>query len=85
MRNKDIWTDCDLYNAQLLFVKLGMHFNDHVYVPGSLELLHLMMGQRGLYPLWQLLMRKRFTTLPEILQLKVQYDLQMPPGHWGHD
>ncbi|CAI6100258.1 unnamed protein product [Clonostachys chloroleuca] len=85
MHNKEIWTDIDLYNAQLFFVKLGMHFNDPVYGPNTLELLHLMMGQRGLYPLWQLLMRKRFTTLPEILQLKVQYDMQMPPDHWGHD
>ncbi|VUC19926.1 unnamed protein product [Clonostachys rosea] len=85
MRNKEIWTDCDLYNAQLFFVKLGMHFNDPVYGPNTLELVQLMMGQRGLYPLWQLLMRKRFTTLPEILQLKVQYDMQMPPNHWGHD
>ncbi|OAR01468.1 hypothetical protein LLEC1_03884, partial [Akanthomyces lecanii] len=52
LRNKDVWADADLYNAQLLFVKLGMHFNDPVYGPNTYELLHLMLGQRGLYPLW---------------------------------
>ena len=85
LRNESIWTDYDLYNAQMLFVKLGMHFNDPVYGPNTYELLHLVLGQKGLFPLWQLLMRKRFTHLPEILALKVRYDMHMPPGHWGHE
>ncbi|KAM3457522.1 hypothetical protein MY3296_000954 [Beauveria thailandica] len=76
LRNPDIWADADLYNAQLLFVKLGMHFNDPVYGPNTYELLHLMMGQKGLYPLWQLLTRRRFTRLSEVLALKVRYDFQ---------
>lgn len=83
LRNKAAWTDVDLYNAQFFFVKLGMHFNDPVYGPNTYELLHLMMGQKGLFPLWQLLMRKRFTHLPEILELKVRYDFSVPPDHWG--
>lgn len=74
LRNMTVWSDIDLYNAQLLFVKLGMHFNDPIYGPNTYELLHLMMGQKGLYPLWQLLMRRRFTRLGEILTLKVRYD-----------
>lgn len=95
LRNTAIWTDTDLYNAQLLFVKLGMHFNDPVYGPNTYELLHLMMGQRGLYPLWQLLFRKRFTRISEILALKVRYDVQVAPSpsdphvrgayHWSHE
>ena len=95
LRNKDSWADTDLYNAQLLFVKLGMHFNDPIYGPNTYELLHLMMGQKGLYPLWQLLMRKRFTRLSEILALKVRYDFQVAPSpadphvrgayHWSNE
>lgn len=77
LRNQDSWADTDLYNAQLLFVKLGMHFNDPIYGPNTYELLHLMMGQKGLYPLWQLLMRKHFTRLSEIIALKVRYDFQV--------
>ncbi|OAA75544.1 hypothetical protein LEL_07532 [Akanthomyces lecanii RCEF 1005] len=80
LRNRESWADTDLYNAQLLFVKLGMHFNDPIYGPNTYELLHLMMGQKGLYPLWQLLMRKRFTRLGEILALKVRYDFQAAPS-----
>ncbi|TQV93574.1 hypothetical protein V2A60_010029 [Cordyceps javanica] len=80
LRNRDVWADQDLYNAQLLFVKLGMHFNDPVYGPNTYELLHLMMGQRGLYPLWQLLARKRFTRLAEVLALKVRYDFPVAPS-----
>ncbi|KOS19694.1 hypothetical protein ESCO_000364 [Escovopsis weberi] len=83
LRNRELWADGDLYNAQLFFMKLGLHFNDPVYGPSSWDLLHLMMGQKGLYPLWQLLARKRFKTLPELLALRVRYDLQVPPDHWG--
>jgi hypothetical protein len=83
LRNSKFWSDVDLYNAQFLFVKLGMHFNDPVYGPSTYELLHLMLGQKGLFPLWQLLMRKRFTRLHEILELKVRYDFDVPPDHWG--
>ncbi|KAK0383442.1 hypothetical protein NLU13_9353 [Sarocladium strictum] len=85
LRNVKLWADGDLYNAQFLFVKLAMHFNDPIYGPNTHELLHLMMGQKGLFPLWQLLMRKRFTRLREILELKVRYDFDVPPDHWGRD
>jgi hypothetical protein len=82
LRNEEVWGEADLYNAQMFFIKLGLHFNDPVFGPCSYELLHLMLGQKGLYPLWQLLMRKRFTTLPEIVDLKVRYDYVCRPQHW---
>lgn len=85
LRNTDIWTDVDLYNAQFFFIKLGMHFNDPVYGPNTYDLLFLMMGQRGLYPLWQLLMHKKYTKLPELLELSVRYNFDIPPDHWGGD
>ncbi|KAG5924044.1 hypothetical protein E4U42_004758 [Claviceps africana] len=78
LRNADIWTDQHLYNAQMLFLKLSMMFNDPIYGPLSNELVHVALGQKGLYPLWQLLMHKRFTTLPELLEWKVRYDYDMP-------
>ncbi|OAA74062.1 hypothetical protein ISF_00963 [Cordyceps fumosorosea ARSEF 2679] len=96
LRNRDVWADADLYNAQLLFVKLGMHFNDPVYGPNTYELLHLVLGQQrgGLHPLWQLLARWRFTRLADVLALKVRYDFPVAaspadtrvrgvPGHWS--
>lgn len=83
LRNQEVWLDTDLYNAQMLFVKLGMHFNDPIYGPSSYELLHLMLGQKGLYPLWQLLTRNRFRNLSEILELKMRYDFQVRTIHNG--
>ncbi|KFA54757.1 hypothetical protein S40293_00786 [Stachybotrys chartarum IBT 40293] len=81
LRSEDVWSDNDLYNAQLFFFKLSLMFNDPIYGPGSSDLLHLFMGQKGLHPLWELLMRKRFTTLLECLQLKVKYDFRRSPLH----
>ncbi|KID87602.1 hypothetical protein MGU_05251 [Metarhizium guizhouense ARSEF 977] len=79
LRNRDIWSDNHIYNAQMFFMKLLMAFNDPTYGPGSPELLHLFLGQKGLYPLWQLLMRKRFTTLPDLIDLQVRYQYEIPP------
>lgn len=79
MRNKKIWTNAHVYNAQLFFMKLLMAFNDPTYGPGGNELLYLVLGQKGLYPLWQLLMRKKFTTLPSLIELQVRYQYAIPP------
>ncbi|KAH7318497.1 hypothetical protein B0I35DRAFT_503022 [Stachybotrys elegans] len=78
MRDHSIWANEDVYNAQLFFIKLCMLFNDPIYGPGAPDLMQLFMGQRGLFPLWQLLMRKRYVSLSEIVQLKVRYDFQVP-------
>lgn len=85
LRSTAMWPEEHLYNAQLLFVKLGMHFNDPIYGPNTYELLHLILGQKGLYPLWQLLLRKNYTRMSELMELKVRYDFELPPDHWGHD
>ncbi|GAO19276.1 uncharacterized protein UV8b_04968 [Ustilaginoidea virens] len=78
LRNQDMWTDEHLYNAQMFLVKLSMLFNDPIYGPMTNELLRVTMGQKGLYPLWQLLLRKRFTNVAEIVELQVRYDWEPP-------
>ncbi|PHH87798.1 hypothetical protein CDD83_8384 [Cordyceps sp. RAO-2017] len=80
MRNRELWTDVDLYNAQLFVLKLGMHFNDPIYGTLTYDVPSLMLGQRGLYPLWQALTRRRFTGLEEILRARVRYDFEFEPG-----
>ncbi|KAK7409574.1 hypothetical protein QQX98_008236 [Neonectria punicea] len=85
LRNEQLWTERDLYNAQFFFIKLAMHFNDPIYGPPSYDLVHLMLGQKGLYPLYQLLMRTKYTTLSEIVQLKVRYDYQAPIDRWDDE
>ncbi|KAL6699903.1 hypothetical protein J3F84DRAFT_195092 [Trichoderma pleuroticola] len=69
-----IFKDTDLYNMQMFFIKLGMLFNDPVYGPCTFDLVQLMMGQKGLFKLWQLLTRKKFNKLADILDLKLRYD-----------
>ncbi|KAL6856453.1 hypothetical protein J3F83DRAFT_769657 [Trichoderma novae-zelandiae] len=71
----NLFTDADLYNIQMFLVKLSLLFNDPVYGPCSLDLVQLMMGQRGLFKLWQLITRKRFYKLSDILELKLRYDM----------
>ncbi|KAL7936676.1 hypothetical protein V8C35DRAFT_332925 [Trichoderma chlorosporum] len=69
-----LFKDVDLYNMQMFFIKLGMLFNDPVYGPNTFDLVQLMMGQKGLFKLWQLLTRKKFNKLADIVDLKLRYD-----------
>lgn len=81
MKNKRFWTDVDLYNTQMFWVKLGLLFNDPIRGPASDSMTKLMLGQRGLFPLWQLLYRKKFTTIPELVELKVRYEYTLRQEH----
>lgn len=80
LRNATMWPDIDLYNAQLFFVKLSMHFNDPSVGPGTNELVHLILGQKGLYPLWRLLFGKKHANITGIIDLKTRYDMAVPEG-----
>ncbi|KAH7166008.1 hypothetical protein EDB81DRAFT_611702, partial [Dactylonectria macrodidyma] len=82
LRSPELWSERDLYNAQFFFVKLGMHCIDPVFGPAETELVDIMLGQKGLYPLWQLLMCKKYTKLHEFRDLKVRYDYEIPHGQW---
>jgi hypothetical protein len=73
MHNEKYWTDNDLYNLQMLFIKLDMRFNDPIEGPADDGLRKLMLGQRGLTPLCRLLKRTRFTDSLEVLEACVRY------------
>ncbi|ETR99944.1 hypothetical protein M419DRAFT_132004 [Trichoderma reesei RUT C-30] len=73
----NLFRDVDLYNIQMFLVKLSMLFNDPVYGPCSLDLVQLMMGQKGLFKLWQLITRKKFYKLSDIVELKLRYDIPL--------
>ncbi|KAI6364588.1 hypothetical protein MCOR25_005594 [Pyricularia grisea] len=70
------WTDEDLINAQLFFLKLDLMFNDAVQGPGTPDLRRLMLGQPGgVRVLWQLLRRRRFVAdLLDLLRLQLLFD-----------
>lgn len=73
MHNREFFTDEDLYNIQHFIVKLDMRLNDPMDGPGSDFLRKLMLGQRGLSPLWRLLTRTGFTNMFEMHACIVRY------------
>ncbi|KAI3577037.1 hypothetical protein IWW34DRAFT_807331 [Fusarium oxysporum f. sp. albedinis] len=83
LRSRKYWTDIHLYNAQFFMVKLSMAFTHPFFSPINIDMVKLMMGQKGLYPLWQCLMRQKYRTMSECMELKARYDLLLPRSVWG--
>jgi hypothetical protein len=81
VHNEEYWTDNDLYNLQMLFVKLDLRFSDPLEGPADDGLRKLMLGQRGLTPLCHLLKRTRFTDTLEALEACVRYSYWPRPEH----
>lgn len=75
-----LWTDVDLYNAQLFVVKLALVFRDPVYGPHSDAFVRFLLGQKGLYAVWAALFRWRYTTMEEVMAARAHYDLDAPAG-----
>lgn len=74
IHNRDIWTDRDLYNAQMFFIKLHMRFNEPIFGPNSPLLADTFLGSKdGLTPLWKLLRRKGYTDPIEVIQQRLRY------------
>lgn len=74
VHNTELWTDRDLYNAQMFFVKLNMRFNEPIFGPNSTILADTFMGAReGLTALWQLLRGKRYHHPNEIIRRRIKY------------
>jgi hypothetical protein len=62
-------------------MKLDMRFNDPIDGPGSDELRKLMLGQRTLTPLRNLLKRTQYLDYLEILELAVKYSYTAREDH----
>ncbi|KAL4728587.1 hypothetical protein ACLX1H_005338 [Fusarium chlamydosporum] len=82
LRDEKCWTDQHLYNVQFFLVKLAMAFNHPFFHPINIDMVQLMMGQKGLHPLWQLLMRQKYTNISDLMELKTRYDLRFPRRVW---
>lgn len=76
IRSTSYFTRFDLYRSAVFLVKLLMRTNDPLYGPDHGVLMELMLGQRGLTPLWKLLRGKAFTTLREVMHAKLRYDVR---------
>lgn len=74
IHNTELWTDQDLYNAQMFFVKLNLRFNEPVFGPNSTILADTFLGAReGLTALWELLRSKKYHHPNEIIRRRVKY------------
>jgi hypothetical protein len=82
MHNTKLFTDIDLYNIQLFIHKLDMRFNDPIDGPSTQGLRKLFLGQRGLTPLCNLLKRKAYLDLMDVVKLAVRYSY-IPPINRG--
>jgi hypothetical protein len=83
MHSRKFFTDFDLYNIQFFVVKLDMRFNDPLEGPSDDDMRKLMLGQRGLTPLRNLLRRKAFLTYEEIITCQVRYQYHLRPQDRG--
>jgi hypothetical protein len=81
MHNERYWTDFDLYNAQMFFIKLDLRFNDPIEGPADDGLRKLMLGQRGLTPLCRLLKRTKYTDVMEIFEAAIRYSYWPRPEY----
>ncbi|KAK8040798.1 hypothetical protein PG994_013805 [Apiospora phragmitis] len=69
------FTDLDLLRLQCFFLKLDLRFNHPIYGPEDTDLSDLLLGQRSLVPLRQMLFGERYRTIDELMALKMRYDL----------
>ncbi|KAF5529744.1 hypothetical protein FMEXI_13972 [Fusarium mexicanum] len=82
LSSRKYWTNIHLYNAHFFIIKLSMAFTHPFFSPISIDMVKLMMGQKGLYPLWQCLMRQKYRTMSECMELKARYDLRLSTLAW---
>ncbi|KAI0129985.1 hypothetical protein BJ170DRAFT_295896 [Xylariales sp. AK1849] len=88
IQRRGVFADQDLYNIQLFCMKLALLFNDPIYGPEDCGILELVLGQKSLYALWEMMFGHRYRTLIELVQMKVRYNLGfswvMVPGFGLH-
>ncbi|KAL5594753.1 hypothetical protein BROUX41_001667 [Berkeleyomyces rouxiae] len=79
LTNRQLWTDNDLYHVQMFLVKLPLMFQDPVYGPHTDAFAKFLMGQRGLFDVWAVLFRLKYTTLQGIMEARVRYNYTLSP------
>lgn len=77
MDDGETFSDHDLTNIAIFLTKLNFRVNDPIYGPESSELVELMLGQKSLYSLWQMLFGHKYRDCLSLVQCKIRYDLGM--------
>ncbi|CAN8095364.1 unnamed protein product [Discula destructiva] len=74
IHNKDMWTDRDLYNAQMFFIKLQLRFNEPIFGPRSTALADTFLGVRdGLNLMWQMFRKRESFNGEEAVRMRLRY------------
>jgi hypothetical protein len=79
IHNQNYFSDQDIFFATFFLIKLDMRFGDPIEGTGEIGLRKLMMGQRSLYPLRDLLLGK--LDFIKILKMWIYYDHSPLPQH----
>ncbi|KAK7514394.1 uncharacterized protein IWZ02DRAFT_493477 [Phyllosticta citriasiana] len=74
IRNDRVWHNRDLFVAVMFLLKLDMRFSDPIVGDGECVLSQLLMAQRSLEPLWEVLRGWRLNTQTELLSMVVEWD-----------
>ncbi|KAH6881563.1 hypothetical protein BKA58DRAFT_4905 [Alternaria rosae] len=89
LEDADIWTDTDLINIQLFFMKLDMRFSDPILGNGVCQLGPMLLAQKSLTPLWEALSGKlKFnydTTSAMVVATYLMDDLDFEAHPWLED
>lgn len=80
-RNTALWTNTDLYIANMFFVKLDMYFTDPIDGDGETSMRRLLLAQRSLSTLDRVLRRKEGRNMVEVMQLWVKYKYRLSKEH----
>ena len=83
IHNPSLWSDVDLYIACMFFMKFDMVCNDPMDGNGELGIRRLLLAQRSLAIMDEVLKREAMRDSYELLQMHVEWKLnraQMPPG-----
>lgn len=78
VHNTGLWTDVDLYFANMLYMRLDMAFSDPVDGPAVVCLRDLLLSQRGLVPLMRVLKREECRNGLEIFKMWLRYKGDRP-------
>ncbi|MCJ1446655.1 MAG: hypothetical protein MMC23_007161 [Stictis urceolatum] len=80
IHSRKFWTDSDLYVATMFFIKLDMRFNDPLDADASTHLRELMLAQRTMTVLDDVLQRTEMRTRARWLQMYVEWAVDVPQG-----
>lgn len=75
MADGETFSSQDLLNLVIFLVKLNFRLNDPIYGPETTDLAELMLGQKSLYSLWQMLFGHKYRDCVSLVQCKIRYDL----------